>query len=117
MSSGVSYDARDLTWFVSYQILQLSGVGPASHLNSLGIPVLADLPGVGSHLKDHIVVNLGFMDKTQTSLSYFIPKGVRQSLRLIRAILQYKIARTGPLTTNVRRSRSSLALMSFDGHF
>jgi len=37
----------------SPQILMLSGVGPASHLNSMGITVLADLQ-VGSNLQDHI---------------------------------------------------------------
>ena len=37
----------------SPQILMLSGVGPADHLNSLGIPVMADLH-VGDNLQDHI---------------------------------------------------------------
>ena len=37
----------------SPQILMLSGVGPASHLNSFGINVLADLQ-VGSNLQDHV---------------------------------------------------------------
>jgi len=40
--------------FGSPQILQLSGVGPAQHLNDLGIPVKLDAPGVGSNLQDHI---------------------------------------------------------------
>jgi choline dehydrogenase len=34
-------------------ILMRSGVGPADHLTALGIQVVADLPGVGSHLLDH----------------------------------------------------------------
>ncbi|MGA1838192.1 GMC oxidoreductase [Herbiconiux sp. 11R-BC] len=38
----------------SPQLLMLSGVGPREHLESLGIPVLVDLPGVGSGLRDHI---------------------------------------------------------------
>jgi choline dehydrogenase len=37
----------------SPQLLMLSGVGPADHLRSHGIPVLADLPGVGRNLHDH----------------------------------------------------------------
>ena len=37
----------------SPQLLMLSGIGPAQHLSDLGIPVVQDLPGVGSHLKDH----------------------------------------------------------------
>jgi len=38
----------------SPQILQLSGIGPGELLQSLGIPVLHDLPGVGENLQDHI---------------------------------------------------------------
>ena len=37
----------------SPQLLMLSGVGPAQHLESLGIPVVLDSPGVGQNLKDH----------------------------------------------------------------
>ena len=37
----------------SPQLLMLSGVGPAEHLEGLGIPVVADSPGVGRNLKDH----------------------------------------------------------------
>lgn len=37
----------------SPQLLMLSGIGPARHLRSLGIAVLADLPGVGQNLQDH----------------------------------------------------------------
>ena len=39
--------------FNSPQLLQLSGVGPASLLQSLGIAVIADAPGVGDDLNDH----------------------------------------------------------------
>ncbi|KAK4238678.1 GMC oxidoreductase [Achaetomium macrosporum] len=34
-------------------VLQRSGIGPASFLASAGIPVVLDLPGVGSNLQDH----------------------------------------------------------------
>lgn len=37
----------------SPRILQLSGIGPASLLEKLDIPVLVDLPGVGSNYQDH----------------------------------------------------------------
>jgi choline dehydrogenase len=38
------------------QLLQLSGVGPRDVLAEHGIPVIADLPGVGSNLQDHLEV-------------------------------------------------------------
>jgi choline dehydrogenase len=38
----------------SPQLLKLSGVGPAAELRSLGIDVIADRPGVGENLQDHL---------------------------------------------------------------
>ena len=40
----------------SPQVLMLSGVGPAAHLQGLGIPLALDLPGVGENLRDHPAV-------------------------------------------------------------
>ncbi|MBB4689564.1 GMC family oxidoreductase [Amycolatopsis jiangsuensis] len=40
--------------FGTPQILQLSGIGDADELKPLGIPVHADLPGVGRNLQDHV---------------------------------------------------------------
>ena len=37
----------------SPQLLMLSGVGPAEHLEGVGIPVVLDSPGVGQNLRDH----------------------------------------------------------------
>ncbi|MGZ3340586.1 MAG: GMC family oxidoreductase [Reyranella sp.] len=42
----------------SPHILQISGIGPAAHLQSLGIPVVHDLAGVGSNLIDHYVIRV-----------------------------------------------------------
>ena len=42
----------------SVQILERSGVGAASHLNALGIPVVQDLPGVGENLQDHLQLRM-----------------------------------------------------------
>lgn len=36
------------------RLLMLSGVGPANHLQEVGIKPVMDLPGVGSNLQDHI---------------------------------------------------------------
>jgi choline dehydrogenase len=38
----------------SPQLLKLSGVGPAAELQALGLPVIADRPGVGENLQDHL---------------------------------------------------------------
>lgn len=40
------------------QLLMLSGIGPADDLNKHGIEVVADLPGVGQNLQDHIEMSL-----------------------------------------------------------
>ncbi|MBT9292144.1 choline dehydrogenase [Prosthecodimorpha staleyi] len=38
----------------SPQLLKLSGIGPGAELGRLGIPLLADRPGVGENLQDHL---------------------------------------------------------------
>jgi len=38
----------------SPKLLMLSGIGPARHLREHGIPVIADRPGVGQNLQDHL---------------------------------------------------------------
>jgi choline dehydrogenase len=40
------------------QLLMLSGVGPASHLEEVGVEVVLDLPGVGANLQDHPVASV-----------------------------------------------------------
>ena len=46
--------------FGSPQLLQLSGIGPAEHLRSVGVDVVADLP-VGDNLHDHLFVPMCFL--------------------------------------------------------
>ncbi|WP_034264728.1 GMC family oxidoreductase [Actinospica robiniae] len=41
-------------------LLARSGVGPAEQLRELGLPVLADLPGVGQGLQDHLLFGVGY---------------------------------------------------------
>jgi choline dehydrogenase len=42
----------------SVQVLERSGIGSATHLNKLGIPVMVDLPGVGENLQDHLQLRM-----------------------------------------------------------
>lgn len=44
----------------SPKILMLSGIGPAAHLSEHGIPVIADRPGVGANLQDHLEIYMQF---------------------------------------------------------
>ena len=47
----------------SPQLLMLSGCGPAEQLRQLGLPVAADLPGVGQNMRDHPNVTVRFRVK------------------------------------------------------
>ncbi|WP_084026115.1 GMC family oxidoreductase [Bordetella flabilis] len=42
----------------SAQLLQVSGIGPGAWLQSRGVPVVHDLPGVGANLQDHLQLRL-----------------------------------------------------------
>ena len=44
----------------SPHVLMLSGVGPQEHLGEHGIPVVADLPGVGQNLRDHPLIYMAW---------------------------------------------------------
>ena len=50
----------------SPQLLQVSGVGDAAHLQSKGVPVLHHLPRVGQGLQDHLAVSYFFKSKVPT---------------------------------------------------
>ena len=53
----------------SPQLLQLSGVGPAGALRELGIDVVADRPGVGENLQDHLEVYVQYASKRPVSVA------------------------------------------------
>jgi choline dehydrogenase len=56
----------------SPQVLQLSGVGPAVLLRELGIDVVADLPGVGANLQDHLEVYIQHACRRPVSMQPYL---------------------------------------------
>ncbi|XP_068623663.1 glucose dehydrogenase [FAD, quinone]-like [Battus philenor] len=62
----------------SPQLLMLSGVGPKDHLNSVGIPVIKDLP-VGKTLYDHICFPGLIFTLNETNVSFFETQSLKLS--------------------------------------
>ncbi|MCW5720363.1 MAG: FAD-dependent oxidoreductase [Devosia sp.] len=80
--------------FVSPQLLLLSGIGPAEELQSHGIPVAVDLPGVGQGIQDHYDARLTF--ETFGNPGYH---GQDRGFNMIRNGLQYVLFRSGPVAS------------------
>src|SRR4030095_12936536 len=53
----------------SPHLLQISGIGPAAHLKSIGVPVVHDLPGVGANLSDHYAIRISHRVKDAVSIN------------------------------------------------
>ncbi|MCU4652823.1 choline dehydrogenase [Roseibacterium sp. SDUM158016] len=53
----------------SPKILMTSGIGPANHLVENGIPVVADRPGVGQNLQDHLEIYVQYAATQPVSLA------------------------------------------------
>ncbi|MGQ7793614.1 GMC family oxidoreductase [Faunimonas sp. B44] len=77
----------------SPQILQVSGIGPAEHLRSVGIEVVHDLPGVGGNLSDHYAATVARRIEGTLTLN-----DIAGSWRLGPAALQWLFGSSGPLT-------------------
>jgi choline dehydrogenase-like flavoprotein len=78
----------------SPHLLQVSGVGPAKHLQSVGVPVVHDSPGVGANLREH------WLAFTQFRLRDWQDSQNRQfaGFRLALQTLNYLLFRRGPLS-------------------
>lgn len=79
----------------SPKLLLLSGIGPAAHLQQLGIAPILDLPGVGSDLHDHARVDLFYELNGHHSLDRY-----KRPFRLLMLGLEYLIYRHGVLASN-----------------
>ena len=79
----------------SPKILLLSGIGPAEELKNNGIEVIADRPGVGKNLQDHLELYIQMMAKTPVSLyKYWNPLGKAW------VGLQWLLSKSGPGASN-----------------
>ena len=79
----------------SPQLLQLSGIGPAGHLRSLGIDVVHDIPGVGQNLREHWMGIVQYKLKRPVSFNFEF-----SGIRLARHVLQYFLFRKGLMSTS-----------------
>jgi choline dehydrogenase len=79
----------------SPQLLQLSGVGNARELGTFGIPVVADVPGVGENLQDHLEVYIQYASKQPVSE---MPALKWQNRPKVGA--EWILRHTGPAATN-----------------
>jgi len=79
---------------VTPQLLMLSGIGPADQLRTHGIPVIADLPGIGENLVDHPEVPIIAIANGPHG---YYRQGV--GWRMLRNGLQFKLFGTGPITS------------------
>ena len=93
----------------SPKLLQLSGLGDAAHLRSLGIAVKRHAPAIGANLQDHLCIDYVYRARVPTLNRTFGTWRGR-----IGAALQYAMSRDGPLSLSVNqgggfvRSRDSL---------
>jgi choline dehydrogenase len=79
----------------SPQLLQLSGIGAAAHLESLDIPIIHDLPGVGENLQDHLEVYVQYACRKPVSLNPALKWYRKPDVGL-----QWLLFRKGPASTN-----------------
>ena len=94
----------------SPHLLQISGIGPANHLQAIGVPVVHDLPGVGANLNDHYVVRISHRVRDTVTINQ-----LARGLRLAREVARWATVGDGALTFGVTsamvfcRSREGLS--------
>ncbi len=105
--------------FNSPQLLQLSGLGPAKILRELGIGVVADMPGVGADLQDHLQIRMLYRCTEPITMNDVINNWRHRYA----AGLRYLLSRKGLLTIGAGyagaflRTRPDLATPDVQFHF
>ena len=82
----------------SPQLLQLSGVGPQALLRERGIPIVAESPGVGENLQDHLQVRLIYKCSQRVTTN----DDLRTLWSRMRIGMQWLFARRGPLAIGIQ---------------
>ncbi|MEX0810043.1 MAG: choline dehydrogenase [Dongiaceae bacterium] len=85
--------------FESPKLLMLSGVGPADHLRSFGIDVVADRPSVGQNLQDHLNITMQWACTEPVSLF-----GAATGIGKFRTGLEWLLHRRGVGASNIWES-------------
>jgi choline dehydrogenase-like flavoprotein len=93
----------------SPQLLMLSGVGPADHLRQVGIDVVADLPGVGQNLQDH----LGTFVRNEITVPISLYGATPEQLAAVQA--EYEVTRQGLFTSNIAEAGAFLTTAGRSG--
>lgn len=92
----------------SPHLLQISGIGPAAHLKSIGVDVIHDLPGVGANLSDHYAVRVSQRVRNAVSINE-----LARPPRLMGEIARWLTVGRGALTFGV--SSAQIFCHSRDG--
>jgi choline dehydrogenase len=82
--------------FNSPQTLMVSGIGPAAHLREHGVDAVADLPGVGSHMQDHLEVYIQHRSLQPVSMQPYATQRWRRPW----VGFEWLVFRSGPGATN-----------------
>lgn len=106
LQNGVAREARAAREVIlsagalqSPQLLQLSGIGPASLLQRHGINVVHDLPGVGQNLQDHLQLRLMY----RVSKPITTNDDLRTLFSQAKIGLQWLLKGTGPLGIGINQ--------------
>ncbi len=92
--------------FGTPQLLMLSGIGPADHLQAHGIPVEVDRPAVGTNLQDHLDYSIAYeCDDTR-----FLGQSLTGLLNSAWAVVQWFRKRKGAMTSNYAESGGFLKI-------
>jgi choline dehydrogenase len=106
--TGVEFTGGGTEWFAesaretisaagavgSPQILQMSGIGPATLLQKHGVPMVVDAPGVGENLQDHLQLRMAFKIRGAKTLNTMANNWLGKMM----IGMQYAWSRSGPMS-------------------